>query len=103
MIRNGVAFVKRCRKCRNELDLNGTVGRRDTCPRCGADLRVCLNCRFHDPGAYNQCHEPQAERVVDKDRSNFCEYFVFRDASAEQTANDRPHDVNSKLEALFKE
>lgn len=94
--------MKICRKCRNELEITGTVGRRETCPHCGADLRVCLNCRLHDPGAYNQCHEPQAERVVDKDRSNFCEYFVFGDTSVGNTTNDRAPDAKSKLESLFK-
>lgn len=94
--------MKICSKCKKELDITGTVGRRGTCPYCGADLRVCLNCRFYDPGAYNQCHEPQAERVVDKDRSNFCEYFVFKDTSVGDAAQGRTSDAKSKLDSLFK-
>ncbi|MBF0341324.1 MAG: hypothetical protein HQL95_10245 [Magnetococcales bacterium] len=39
------------------------------------DTRVCLNCRFHDPGSYNECRETVAERIVDKDKANFCEEF----------------------------
>ncbi len=96
------AVMNICSKCKNELNLTGTVGRKETCPHCGADLRVCFNCRFYDPGAYNQCHEPQAERVVDKDRSNFCEYFVFRDTAAARATNGRSSDAKSKLESLFK-
>jgi hypothetical protein len=94
--------MKRCSKCKTKLEITGKVGRNDTCPRCGADLRACLNCRFYDPGAYNQCHEPQAERVVDKERSNFCEYFVFRETAVAATAKDSPADAKSKLESLFK-
>jgi len=94
--------MKICSRCGCELDLPGAVGRRETCPRCGADLRVCFNCRFYDPGAYNQCHEPQAERFVDKDRSNFCEYFVFKDSSVEDATKGGASDAKSKLESLFK-
>ena len=36
---------------------------------------MCLNCRFHDPNAYNECRESSAERVRERDRANRCEYF----------------------------
>jgi hypothetical protein len=36
---------------------------------------VCRNCAFYAAGAYNDCREPCAERVVDKERANFCEFF----------------------------
>lgn len=77
------------------------IGRKDTCPCCDADLRCCLNCRFFDGRVYNQCRESQAERVLDKDRSNFCEYFIFRDDDSERepTAKQAARD---KLETLFK-
>lgn len=51
-------------------------GRRGCCPHCQRDSRCCRNCRFHDPGAYNACRENQAERVVDKEKANFCDYFI---------------------------
>ncbi len=50
-------------------------GRADLCPGCSKDARVCLNCRFHDPGSYNECRESVAERIVDKEKANFFEYF----------------------------
>jgi hypothetical protein len=50
-------------------------GRADTCRKCGRDTKVCKGCQFYDKDAHNQCHETQAERVVDKERSNFCDYF----------------------------
>ena len=52
-----------------------SVPRAACCERCGADLRCCLNCRFHESSAYNECLEPSAERVLEKDRANFCDYF----------------------------
>lgn len=50
-------------------------GRQDSCPQCGRDTKVCKNCGFYDPSYNNQCRENQAERVVDKEKSNFCDYF----------------------------
>lgn len=93
--------MKVCHHCRKEVVIPKVIGRKDACPFCDTDLRCCLNCLFYDARVYNQCRESQAERVLDKDRSNFCEYFVFGDADPErapvikQTAKD-------KLESLFK-
>lgn len=44
-----------CFHCKKELDSSGRPSRTDSCPKCGSDVKVCLNCRFYDPGAYNQC------------------------------------------------
>lgn len=52
-----------------------TFHRGDRCPECGADVRVCLNCTFYEPSAHWECHETIPERVADKDRANFCDYF----------------------------
>lgn len=69
--------VLACHSCgfENELVTGRKVQRRDECERCGADLHCCRNCRFYDPARHNECSEPQAERVVDKERANFCDYF----------------------------
>ncbi len=78
------------------------VGRQEICPSCGADMHVCLNCGFYSPGAYNDCREPQAERVVDKRRSNFCDYFAFADGPARRMAAAGKDDARSRLDSLFK-
>jgi hypothetical protein len=70
--------MKLCHHCGRELQLLAKIQRTDGCPYCHSDLKCCLNCRLHDPGANNQCLEPQAEWVTDKDKSNFCEFFDFR-------------------------
>ena len=50
-----------CWKCgeRIEYPTGSRVGRRDTCPKCSADLHACRNCQFYDPSKNNQCAEPQ--------------------------------------------
>lgn len=71
--------MKKCHKCGATIELE-EVFRRDECGACGVDLHVCLNCEFFERGRANDCREPQAERVVEKDRSNYCDYFRFRQA-----------------------
>ncbi len=70
-----------CFSCGATLDAFDKPGRADTCPACDADVHCCCNCEFYDPGTYNDCRETQAERVLEKDRSNFCDYFAFRQAA----------------------
>ncbi len=91
-----------CFSCKRELEVGEKTGRTETCPFCNADLHCCLNCRFYDPAAYNQCREPQAERVVEKDRSNFCDYFSFRDASATEVKKGTVQEKKNPLNNLFK-
>ena len=94
--------MKICHSCRKEISMERKVGRQEMCPSCGADLHVCLNCSFYSPGAYNDCREPQAERVVDKRRSNFCDYFTFTDGTARLKAPSVKDDARSRLDSLFK-
>ncbi|MBU0728957.1 MAG: hypothetical protein KKE17_10445 [Proteobacteria bacterium] len=91
--------MKSCFSCGRETDIDGKPARGDACHHCGADLKVCRNCRFYDEAAYNECREPQAERIVDKDRANFCEYFAFKESGNDPvTEKDDPM---SRLNALF--
>ncbi len=94
--------MKRCHHCGKEIVVEGITGRRDTCPFCLADLHCCRNCGFYDPGSYNQCREPQAERVLEKDRSNFCDYFRFADSPARAPSSGGTGNAKEKLEALFR-
>jgi hypothetical protein len=69
-----------CAVCGVGLEPRERVGRLDACTRCGAELHACRQCSFYDPAVYNECREPQAERVVDKELANFCDYFAPRPA-----------------------
>ena len=89
-----------CAFCNKKIDITDKVERSDTCPHCGNDLRCCKQCRFYDPRAYNECKEVMAERVVDKGRANFCEFFIPGGTS--QKIVNRKQDARDALEALFK-
>ena len=66
-----------CWKCGKPIELSGTVSRSDVCPSCGADVRSCKNCRFYEPGAHYDCRETVDELVKDKERANFCGWFMI--------------------------
>jgi hypothetical protein len=92
--------MRRCAACKKEIAADRFIGRQEQCPYCKADLHCCLNCVFYSPGAYNDCKESQAERVLDKARSNFCDFFSFKNSAPEACGpSTNPKD---KLEALFK-
>ena len=92
-----------CFNCKNPLPFNlGTkVSRNEECPNCRRDVRCCYNCMHYDKNSYNECHEPQADRVVEKDRSNFCDYFAFGTGSLIGGGQSKD-DVYKKLNDLFK-
>ena len=91
-----------CWKCGTSItDLPMPLARHAACHSCGAQLHVCKLCKFYDKTRSNQCQEPIAEPVNDKERANFCELFQIkadaykeRDASAIESAK-------SELDALF--
>lgn len=89
-----------CAFCGEIINVKDRVNRASTCRKCGRDLRCCKQCKFYDPHAYNDCREVSAERVVDKERANFCEYFVLKGSS--KTNVNRTQDAKDALEALFK-
>jgi hypothetical protein len=91
-----------CHRCATVLS-SARIGRRDTCASCGAELRVCRNCAFYSPGAHNDCREPNADRVVDKERSNFCEYFsLVSVGGAAAPAASGGDKARATLDALFR-
>lgn len=95
--------MKRCHACLKEIEIKIPVGRQEICLFCQSDLHSCLNCAFYVQGSYNSCREPQAERVIEKSRSNFCGYFVFSDSVPGGTIGDIRDTAKAKLEALFKD
>ncbi|MEZ5542350.1 MAG: hypothetical protein R3F42_09920 [Pseudomonadota bacterium] len=90
-----------CWRCGGALpDLLLPLARHEECPHCRAQLHVCRMCGFFDPVAPQQCREPVAEPVADKQRANFCGYFrlnprAWNAAPAQDAAARR------ELDALF--
>ena len=91
-----------CFFCRKEFQIGENVGRQDTCPHCNRDLRCCKQCKSYDPHAYNDCREVSAERIVEKERANFCDFFMLRGAGEEGGGLSRDKKAKRALENLFK-
>jgi hypothetical protein len=93
----------KCIFCNKDVPIKGKISRHDTCPHCNRDLRCCKQCNFYDQSAYNECREVAAERIIDKERSNFCDYFVPKGSSEGSGGNyNRAKEARAALEALFK-
>ncbi len=93
-----------CYFCGTKLPLREKIGFREACPDCGRPLHVCLNCTFYKPGAHWDCAETVEEQVPDKEKGNFCEWFVpvpeARDSYGRGTRRDG--DVRTRFDDLFK-
>lgn len=88
-----------CYDCGGEMELIDKVKRSDICEHCGRDLHCCKNCRFFDPNVHNQCKESSTVWEPDKEKANFCTYFVPREGEVEFEDKEA---ALSELEALFK-
>ena len=89
-----------CFKCQEKLDVPEPVSRKEECHRCKSDVRCCRNCIFYDSKVYNECRETQADRILEKERSNLCDFF--RPAKPGATIVDEKENALSAAEALFK-
>ncbi|MCB9060350.1 MAG: hypothetical protein H6622_02375 [Halobacteriovoraceae bacterium] len=92
-----------CYKCGNELRAftpGMRVSRSDECEHCYASLRCCKMCEFFDESSYNECREPVAQRIVDKEKVNFCDYYKF--ISQNKSEMKSKEDMFSAADALFK-
>jgi hypothetical protein len=91
-----------CYSCNKPLDLRAgeKVGRREECPRCMTLLHCCHMCQFFAHEAYNSCREPNAERILDKERTNFCGYFALR--AGESDEKSAANSLQDAAASLFK-
>ncbi|MGI6524243.1 MAG: hypothetical protein ACOX2O_02975 [Bdellovibrionota bacterium] len=94
-----------CKSCGKSFSIKDSgVSMREECPHCGADIHACIYCKFYSESAYNKCREPQAERVVDKSRNNYCDYFEFSNDSDTIGLGSKINkaDYLKQLDSLFK-
>lgn len=99
-----MAETLQCYRCGSSLAaLSLPLSRQDQCPECSHYLHVCRMCRDYDPRVPKQCREDDAEEVTDKEKPNFCDWFVpaeqrFDDAAAAERAR-----AEQRLDSLFGE
>jgi len=91
-----------CYRCGESLaELLLPLSRRDQCPQCSADVHVCKMCRHFDPHITRQCREDGAEDVTEKERPNFCDWFVPSDSAFDPDRKSASDAATGALDALF--
>ena len=90
-----------CFNCNKELDLAPAqkIHRSEECPHCYANLHSCKMCEFYDTSAYNECRETAADRIVEKEKANFCDFFILKGSGGGKSSKD---DTMAAANALFK-
>jgi len=91
--------MSNCAFCNQEIEVVDKVFRKDQCPHCGEDLHCCKQCVYFELGRENDCREPRAERVVENERANFCDYFEFAGGDGVEESMDN---AKKQLDDLFK-
>lgn len=91
-----------CFQCGEEVAADRKILREDECAHCHTDLHCCRNCRFYDPAVSNQCREPQADWVTDKEKANFCEFFVLADGAGPRAAARDSRPGRDLFDRLFR-
>jgi len=90
-----------CSHCQKALPEQLEVERSTVCPFCGADLKTCLNCRFYSPQAHWQCLETIDDPVRDKEKSNFCEFFSYREQAKGEAFQVKDKKAREDFNKLF--
>jgi hypothetical protein len=91
-----------CYSCHKALDLAPAqkIIKNEECPHCYASLHCCNMCKFHEKTAYNECREPNAERIVEKEKANYCDFFVLTGGG---DPGEEMGKMTSAANALFKD
>lgn len=90
-----------CHSCNKDLGLapEQKILRSEECPYCYASIHCCKMCKFYDPTTYNECRETSADRIVEKDKANFCDYFILKGSGG---SGNEKEDLMAAANALFK-
>ena len=91
-----------CYRCGTSLaQLSLPLSRQDECPGCSNYLHVCRMCSHFDPGVPRQCREDGAEEVIEKERLNFCDWFIASDTAFDPQRKAEENQAQAALDALF--
>lgn len=93
--------MRKCYFCGAQIDEQLKIMRSSVCPDCGKELKICYNCRFHKQSARWDCVETVDEPVSEKDKANFCAYFVYGEHGSEGQSADQSQKAKADFRSLF--
>lgn len=71
------------------------------CPQCRAQLHTCRMCRNWNPRLHSDCDETRAESVSDREKANFCDWFVLQPDGYSPVDSKQSVASRSELDKLF--
>ena len=93
-----------CFRCGASLEaLTLPISRRDHCPQCSSAVHVCRMCSNYSRNVLGQCLEEDAEEVLDKENSNYCEWFKPRANAFDAAERGQQERAEAELASLFGE
>ena len=91
-----------CWKCGTDLkSVPRPFSRFAECTACKTELHVCRMCRHYNPRYVGQCDHDFADKVLVKDKSNFCSHFRPRSGAYQGGAGGEREKAQEELESLF--
>ncbi len=91
-----------CWKCGEPVKRSRLPIRRlDECQVCRTPLHVCRMCRHYDTRLINGCRHDHADKVVEKEHANFCQFFRPRSNANLSPVNRESNAARFELDELF--
>lgn len=92
----------KCWKCGTDLkSVPRPFSRFAECPGCKTELHVCRMCRHYDLRYVGQCNHDFADKVLVKDKANFCSHFKPSPHAFEGAADPEKEKAQQTLHSLF--
>ena len=93
--------MKQCHACGAEWTAQKKQpGFKEFCDSCSGYLHCCMNCKHHNPGLHNECAISTTDWVGDRESTNFCDDFEFKDSTSSDGGTEQ-QGARDKLDALF--
>lgn len=94
----------KCWKCGADLkSVPRPFSRFAECPGCKMELHVCRMCRHYDLRYVGQCNHDFADKVLIKDKANFCSHFKPSPHAFEGAGDPEKEKAEQALQSLFGE
>lgn len=91
-----------CWKCGTDLkSVPRPFSRFAVCPECKTDLHVCRMCRYYDLKYVGRCSHDFADKVLEKEKSNFCSHFRPNPDAYQGGEKGEKQKAQQELESLF--
>ena len=92
----------RCYKCGAEwIAEKKRPAFKEYCDSCTSYLHCCMNCRFYDAHANNNCTITSSEWVKDKAGPNLCDDFEFATGPKQAKSEKELRQSRNAFDALF--